>query len=188
MLTSFDSILTALNNSETAEQDRPTTPLPLDWISQATPEQLTLLFEQIAQFASDQQLNESVLTAVLRALTHAKFDDAQLASVALVEPIIRAYRELPATSPARHLFLARLAQQGDAKSLRAFAQLIADDPPLQPEAMMEACAPLWQQRKIDYSHLFPRLLDALAHPSAATVLLDFTNFLTAEGRVVLHPA
>ena len=100
MLTSFDSILTALNNSETAEQDRPTTPLPLDWISQATPEQLTLLFEQIAQFASDQQLNESVLTAVLRALTHAKFDDAQLASVALVEPIIWAYRELPATSPA----------------------------------------------------------------------------------------
>ncbi|MDG2381796.1 MAG: hypothetical protein P8N76_08985 [Pirellulaceae bacterium] len=188
MLTTLDSILTALNVHGTAEQDRQATPLALDWIPQATTEQLTLLFEQIAQLASDQQLNESVLTAVLRALTRANVDERQQPFAALVSPMVRAYQQLPATSPARHLFLSRLAQQGDAESLQAFAELIAVDPPPQPEAIIEAFAPLWQQEKLDYSQLFPRLLDALAHPAAATVVLDFTNFLHAKGRVVEHPA
>ena len=188
MPTTLSDLLSALKADETEDQSNPSTSLPLDWIPQATNEEIVSLFEQIALLASEHQLNESVLAAVLRALARSSVELPQATAESLVTTITQAYQDLPPTSPSRHLLLSRLAQQADAKSLQAFASLVATDPPQQPEAMIEACAPLWQQPNLDYAPLFPRLFDALQHPSAATVVLDLANFVTAQGRVPEHPA
>lgn len=98
------------------------------------------------------------------------------------------YGWLGPESQARHLLLACLAASGRPEALAAFAELIVTDPPRRAQDAVLAFVPLFQRRDDAAKLLFPRLLDALAHPAVAAVVLDLANFLSRERNVEPHPA
>lgn len=107
------------------------------------------------------------------------------------------YRELGPEHPRRHELLELLAMLGSRASLVEFAELVATDPP-KPHETALAFAPLFRSQAsalglADVKNpaaeaLFPRLLDALAHESAAALVLDLANHLFRRRVVQVHPA
>jgi hypothetical protein len=74
------------------------------------------------------------------------------------------------------------------EDLRLLAELLCDDPPLDSSDANVVLVPLFQHADYDAADLFPRLLDALAHPQVAPAVLDLANFLARTRRVDQHPA
>ena len=105
-----------------------------------------------------------------------------------VESAATLYRRLGQASQARHGLLALLAGSGRPEAFDAFAELFATDPPARTQDAVLAFVPLFQKQKRAAGRLFPRLLDALEHPSAAAIVLDLANFLAHEGLATPHPA
>ena len=68
MSTSLSDTLSALQNVETQDQSNQVVHPPLDWIQHAQPDEITSLFEGIAQLAAQEQLNGLMLGQVLRAV------------------------------------------------------------------------------------------------------------------------
>ncbi len=101
--------------------------------------------------------------------------------------IERLYRQLGTASKSRKHLLAWLARDGGRVSLAALADLLVSDPPGEPAEIDLACAPLFQLGRLEASALFPRLLDALAHPVLAAIVLDLANYLTRRGDLSRHP-
>jgi len=99
-----------------------------------------------------------------------------------------AYRELPRESPGRGALLCALAADGGPAALAEFAELVIDDPPDRLQDASLAFVPLFQGRPEAAAALFPRLLDALAQPAIAGLVLDLANHLTRRGIVRPHPA
>ncbi|MCG8585101.1 MAG: HEAT repeat domain-containing protein [Pirellulales bacterium] len=98
------------------------------------------------------------------------------------------YRKLPSENELRPHILRVLVALGDPHSLAEFAELVASDPPTKPEHATLALVPIVQNRAIDPTSLYPRLLDGVAHRSAATAILDVTNYLVRHRRLEAHPA
>ena len=107
---------------------------------------------------------------------------------AALENAIALYRRLGAASEARHALLALLAGSGQPETLAAFAELVVADPPSRPQDAALAFVPLFREQRLAAAGLFPRLLDALEHPSTAAVVLDLANFLTRQRLAAPHPA
>lgn len=107
---------------------------------------------------------------------------------ALVDVIARLYRAFGRESRARHHLLRILAAAGDRDALKMFAELVVTDPPQNPEDAVLAFVPLFQRQDYPAQALFPRLLDALEHPTEAATVLDLANFLTRRRRLASHPA
>ena len=105
-----------------------------------------------------------------------------------VENAATLYRRLGQASQARHGLLVLLAASGRPEALDAFAELIIADPPARAQDAVLAFVPLFQKQRRAAGRLFPRLLDALEHPSAAAIVLDLANFLAHEGLATPHPA
>ncbi len=105
-----------------------------------------------------------------------------------LEHIATIYRRLGPQAPLRHQWLRIFATQRTPEALRWFARLLADDPPQRIEQVAEAIAPLFQHTDYDPGPLFPKLFDALEHPSVAAVVLDLSNFVVRSGMVRQHPA
>jgi hypothetical protein len=92
---------------------------------------------------------------------------------------------------ARFPILRTLAIDGSPQALAALADLISTAPPTDERQAVLALVPLFQprgERLSGAAALFPRLLDAVAHPPLAPVVLDLANFLTRRGYVPEHPA
>jgi hypothetical protein len=105
-----------------------------------------------------------------------------------VEILGQLYRKLGGESRARHHLLRILATAGDRDGLESFAELAATDPPQNPEDAVLAFVPLFQRKDYPAQALFPRLLDALEHPTEAATVLDLANYLTRRRRLSPHPA
>ena len=105
-----------------------------------------------------------------------------------VDRAIALYRRLAPASQARHELLAALANSGRSEAPAAFAELIVADPPARSQDAALAFVPWFQGQKHAAPRLFPRLLDALEHPSIAAVVLDLANFLTRQRLAAPHPA
>lgn len=90
--------------------------------------------------------------------------------------------------PERHLALLMLSLARGPQQLHAFADLLVEDPPPDFVHVGYAISPLLQRHDWLPSAIFPRLLDALEHPSVAGPVLDLANYLTRQGRVAQHPA
>jgi len=105
----------------------------------------------------------------------------------LLAELGKKYRELGANHPRRHELLELLAMLGTRASLAEFAELVATDPPASHEAAL-AFAPLFRNELPASEVLFPRLLDAMEHESAATLVLDLANHLYRRRTVSAHPA
>jgi hypothetical protein len=101
---------------------------------------------------------------------------------------VAAYRQLGPTSDSRHHLLRGLAADGSEAALAQFAELMADDPPHNARLADLAFAPLFQGPAAATGVLFPRLLDGLAHPSIAALVLDTANHAFRQGGIRPHPA
>lgn len=110
---------------------------------------------------------------------------------AAVARLTRWYRLPGAETTVRFPILRTLAADGSPQALQAFAELLVAAPPTDDRQAVLTLVPLFQprgDRLPDAAALFPRLLDALAHPPLAAAVLDLTNFLTRRGFVAEHPA
>ncbi|HUY88962.1 MAG TPA: hypothetical protein VMV10_09530 [Pirellulales bacterium] len=127
---------------------------------------------------------------LLRSLGRLFAESAGSAAIppAAVERAIELYRQLGAASQARHELLGALANSGRPEALAAFAELVVADPPARAQDAVLAFVPFFQRQKQLAPRLFPRLLDALEHPSTAAVVLDLANFLTRQRLAAPHPA
>jgi hypothetical protein len=105
-----------------------------------------------------------------------------------VAEIRELYGRLGLRSRARHLLLRALAADDGRESLAAFSELAVGDPPAFAADAAVAFVPLFQRSSQSAGQLFPRLLDALAHPAIAGVVLDLANYLARQGLVARHPA
>lgn len=105
-----------------------------------------------------------------------------------LDPILQLYRLLGNESNIRHQLLYVCSQVGNSDCLAAIADLLCTDPPLSSTTVGVIFAPLFQDRDLAYATLFPRLLDALEHPSVAAATLDLANHLVRKKRLVQHPA
>jgi hypothetical protein len=106
-------------------------------------------------------------------------------SIAALE---RLYGELGSGSPERHQILRWLASDKGTAALQLFADLLTTDPPQSDEQIDWAVEPLFRHPPDDAAALFPRLLEGLAHPVVAAVVLDLSHHLLREGVVSVHPA
>jgi hypothetical protein len=102
--------------------------------------------------------------------------------------ISSAYKHLGAECRPRWRLLALLAGAREAADLKLLAEICCSDPPLDSTEVNLVLAPLLQHVGYDAANLFPRLLDALAHPQVAPAVLDLANFLARTRRTPQHPA
>ena len=105
-----------------------------------------------------------------------------------IEGLAAAYRKLPQNNDLRPHILRVLATSADADSLKQVTELLVEDPPAKPEQTTLAMVPLVQNKQLNAELLYPKLMDAVAHRSAATAVLDVTNFLVRNNRLTSHPA
>ena len=113
---------------------------------------------------------------------------AAMATPAVVEATVHVYQTLGGQTPQNHLLLVRLAQLATVESLDAFVRCYVEDPPRGPTAASACLLPLFAVNDPQrLAALFPRLLDAVSHPEAATGVLDLANFLTRR-EAMRHPA
>lgn len=109
-------------------------------------------------------------------------------SEAAVRSIVELYERLPPASAAKSAWLSMLARGGSRLALEQFAELMVRQPPsLETDAVL-SFVPLLQGATTVPDALFPRLLDAIVHPSVAAAVLDLANYLTRERKLARHPA
>lgn len=104
----------------------------------------------------------------------------------LIESAVRGvqrYRDLAVFSA---LLLALLAS-GPPAAQQRFADLLSTQPPANAATVGLCFQPLFRH-PARAAGVFPRLLDALSHPSVAAAVLDLANFLTRKQLVTKHPA
>lgn len=109
-------------------------------------------------------------------------------SSAARDAIAKLYNDLRASSAAAWALLGILAGVRGPDELALLAELLATAPPDDAPQLPIALGPLFQRADYDPQALFPRLLDALAHPQLAGAVLDLANYLTREKRTTVHPA
>lgn len=152
-------------------------------LPEGSDEQRTTGLRSVARLATQPAaLDDRSAEKILDALSKPPLPDG------LLPPVVALYRRLGGGSRARAVLLASLAATATRPALAALADLLACDPPALPADVDRAFIPLFRQPNVDAGALFPRLLDALQHPSAAAVVLDLANHLTRSQRVASHPA
>lgn len=141
---------------------------------------------------ADPLVGESLITEVVAAaVAHWRPDppaDANQLDAESIAALGRLYGELGSNSPQRHQILRWLSSDAGTAALTLFADLLATDPPQTDEAIDWAVEPLFRHPPDDASALFPRLLEGLAHPVVAAVVLDLSHHLLRQGIVSEHPA
>ncbi len=95
---------------------------------------------------------------------------------------------LPDAIENRDLLLVILGRSGQQTPLLELVKQLVADPPKSLPWVVRSFAPLWKLSAEGYGVLFPGLLDALAHPQTASIVLDLANYATARGLVSEHPA
>ncbi|MDA0658852.1 MAG: HEAT repeat domain-containing protein [Planctomycetota bacterium] len=105
-----------------------------------------------------------------------------------IPTILHLYGRLDSNSGVRGTLLWALAKIGTPASCAAFTELLVTDPVSNEQEIGQVLSHFFQNDSYDPQWLFPRLLDAMQHPAAATAVLDLANFLVRTGRVGQHPA
>lgn len=106
----------------------------------------------------------------------------------LLPDLVAAYESTPADSTLRGTWLNWLAQSKAPAAWLTWAELTAQSPPLNDQAIPPAVTPLLRNPNLP-PPFYARLLNgALAHPSLAPVCIDLMNFQTRNQVVAAHPA
>ena len=163
-------------------------------VATASTAELRSLLASLQQLA-DRSDNESLVelaTALLTAsATRPSRDPDSFPREPFDPTMIRLIRQLyahPALATCQGHLLRLLSSDAGPASLETFADLLAEQPPTAQSAIDQAFVPLFQHPPTHASHLFPRLLDALAHPELASAVLDTANFITRQNLAPAHPA
>lgn len=101
------------------------------------------------------------------------------------------YGEPKTANLLRFSLLRTLAVDGSVEALATLARLAVDAPPADERQAVMALVPLFQPRGESLpgaAALWPTLLDAVAHPTLASAVVDLANFVFRRRWVVEHPA
>lgn len=129
-----------------------------------------------------------VLTSAVTQWQHEQESGTNQLEAESIAALERLYDELGGSSAQRHQVLRWLASGAGAAALELFARLLATDPPGADEAIDWAVEPLFRHPPDDAAPLFPKLLEGLAHPVVAAIVLDLSHHLLRQGVVSVHPA
>ncbi|MBX3415706.1 MAG: HEAT repeat domain-containing protein [Pirellulales bacterium] len=179
MTTSLDTLLAHYSSSET----RDTTALA-QRLAHAEPDEIDALVHAAAE---DEKLAELLPHVVLASPGEAGELRDHL-TPETVAAVADWYARLGRGDRRRSHLLRLLASDGGPVALRAWAELVATDPPRENDEVDRAFVPLFQQREFAAEALFPRLLDAVAHREVAAAVLDTANYCTRQRLVDDHPA
>lgn len=135
-----------------------------------------------AAVAADPRLAAAIASAIADALSSSSATSLPDDSVDALAELYAKQREANARAEIARAW----AAAGTVASLRRFADAMADAPPDSDRAAI-AFTPLFRIPPTDAGALFPRLLDALAHVSAAAPTLDLANYFFERGIVSPHP-
>ena len=97
-------------------------------------------------------------------------------------------RELPPSTPNRHLLLHLLTLSPTRESLETLVRILIRNPPTDWIDAGQILSPLMQIDDWPIDAFYPDVFECLAEPALAASLLDLANFLFREGRVDQHPA
>jgi hypothetical protein len=162
----------------------------LDWCESASEDELYRLLARLAERPAPTAVQDAKMARLFRALLRRDWsddsDDERLPAW-LLGQVALLYQRLGANSLSRAFLLQLIATHGD-RELTHVAEWLIADPPQDVKSVLVAFAPLFQRRDFNPEHLFPRLLDAIAHPTLAASVIDLANFVTKEGLVDRHPA
>jgi hypothetical protein len=157
-------------------------PQDVDMLSKTDPAALAALLESLWHLPENQPISaQSARQAALQPSPLRLSDTA-------VEQAGDLYRQLGTSNRCRYHLLCLLASEGRPAALAQFAELIVSDAPTDSRDAALAFVPLLQRKNRAATMLFPRLLDALASPSVAAVVIDLANFLFRRGWSQPHPA
>lgn len=160
-------------------------------IANAT-EQATEWFQALWESKTElEQSDPAILGGLFRAIhTSILNSEDPAATIRPINPtlVFGILERLPESTPNRHLLmhLMTLARSGD--HLHILTQMLVKFPPAGWMSVGQVLSPLLQHSDWEVSDFFPDVLEALAHPSVASPVLDVANFLTRTGRVETHPA
>lgn len=188
-----DRLKTLLSNigrvSELPPVDRARCLKRAGWLAEAEPpEQAEFVTALLQLNVPLEEPTDELLRAVLDKLVVQRRKGAGASSDELRAALTSLYPHLGPPSRARAKILAWLAVGGSQAELRAFADMLVDDPPLEEEDVLQALTPLFQNPRLPAGALFPRLLAALAHPLLAAGVLDLANFVARQHLLEEHPA
>ncbi len=190
----MDERLTALLDDvaradELAGADRARAARRTAWLAEATSEHLAEFLQSAAELdAPLSTAGDELLAAALATVNRRRREaGAWTVGETLIGPVVLLYQQLGDSSPSRAQLLALLAGSSEPKVLGALVELLIAAPPIDDVHVVQALAPLFR-RGVASAVLFPRLLDALAHPQLAAPVLDLANFLIRERIEPVHPA
>ena len=148
------------------------------------------LDDLLAQFSRQLDTRSERSLALLNALAHRALPSSHRDPLdeSTRATILAQYARCGGDHPYRAHLLRLLSADATEESLTALVDQILDDPPQAGDAAVLALVPLFQREAWPIESVFPRLLDALDQQALAAVILDLANFLTRQGRVLMHPA
>lgn len=163
-----------------------------NWLADAPADERALFWNQLAELpmplapAADTLLKQAAGELVQRwrtpKSTIAPLEASEIPTLAIL------YGKLGEFSSARADLLAALTLSDNEASLTQAVELLVSDPPQSDHDLARAVSPLFRKRGIRAELLFPRLLNALSHPTLAAAVLDLANYLTRQKVVEKHPA
>ena len=115
-------------------------------------------------------------------------DAATLVDEQLLPNLVAAYESTPADALLRGTWLNWLAQSQSPAAWLTWAELTAQSPPLNEQAIPPAVTPLLRNQDLPPPFYARLLSGALAHPNLAPVCIDLMNFQTRNQVVATHPA
>jgi hypothetical protein len=190
----MDERLTALLDDlsraeELAGPDRSRAVRRAAWLGDASSAQLAEFLNGVGEL--DMPLataaDELLATALAEVVRRHRQGGAMAIGDDLLGAVVGLYQQLGQSSPSRAQLLALLAKSDQPKVLGAMVELLIAAPPTDNAQIVQALAPLFR-RDISSAAIFPRLLDALAHPQLAAPIVDLANYLERERLVEEHPA
>jgi HEAT repeat protein len=160
------------------------------WLPQATEAGMNEILEGFNRQATDTSVPArsqiryllGELASWLRPPLDGSFNPGQLA---LLKSL---YHRLDTDWQTSQHVLLLFSLQGDQMALDILVELLVDSPPTDSTAVALVLGPLFASPPASLAILFPRLLEALAHPSIAASILDMANYLAREGLLKTHPA
>ena len=159
------------------------------WLTDATELEVVALLDLFCQqLDATPGVVQAEFVRVIRCLIERQHVRDALIGTRLRESISQLYARLGSVDVPRWLLLHWLALSGGRGDLAELVERIVADPPGDGRAVGLTLAPLFQSENWDISAVFPRLLDAMAHPMLAATVLDLANYITRRGRVPTHPA
>ncbi|MDA8745297.1 HEAT repeat domain-containing protein [Rubripirellula amarantea] len=159
-------------------------------LADASIEKAPLLLEQLAQLSSQAPTADpAILGGLIRVLhTTTLQPGGDVAEVLDFDQLRELTSKVPESTPNRHLLLQLAASIRTQESLNWLVDCLIESPPTDWINAAQSVSPLMKYNDWPIAAVFPRVFDALQHPSLASTLLDLANYLYRSGRIDQHPA